>query len=84
MSLTILLKQNNSSVLDSSDTMEQLNLMISQFESLSKSKLSLSKAAAPSSHTESRLRVNNALREVFVNRFVHMFVSFEYFVIQGG
>lgn len=27
------------------------------------------------------LRINNALREIFFNRFVHMFFSYEYFVI---
>ena len=33
------------------------------------------------SQTCDRLRLNNALREIFVNRFAHMFLSYEHFVI---
>ena len=64
---------------DSSDTMEQLNQMISKFESLSNSTSSNKKANTAS--TQERLRCNNAIREVFVNRFSHMFLSYEHFVI---
>ena len=31
--------------------------------------------------TLERLRLNNALREVFANRFCHIFLSYEHFVI---
>eukprot|EP00095_Tigriopus_kingsejongensis_P007193 maker-scaffold192_size271026-snap-gene-0.15 protein:Tk07193 transcript:maker-scaffold192_size271026-snap-gene-0.15-mRNA-1 annotation:"denn domain-containing protein 5b" len=65
-------------MLDNSDTMEQLNQMINKFESLSDSKPALE--VTP---TVDRLKLNNALREVFVNRFVHMFLSYEHFVILG-
>ena len=63
---------------DSSDTMEQLNQMISKFESLSSSKNS---KKSDKSNTLERLKCNNAIREVFVNRFCHMFLSYEHFVI---
>ena len=68
---------------DSSDTMEQLNQMISKFESLSSKPNSVSKKAAGNNAaaTLERLRLNNALREVFANRFCHIFLSYEHFVI---
>ena len=68
---------------DSSDTMEQLNQMISKFESLSSKPNSASKKAAGNNAaaTLERLRLNNALREVFSNRFCHIFLSYEHFVI---
>ena len=68
---------------DSSDTMEQLNQMISKFESLSSKPNSASKKAAGNNTaaTLERLRLNNALREVFANRFCHIFLSYEHFVI---
>ena len=28
------------------------------------------------------LRINNALREIFLNRFVHIFASYDHFIIQ--
>lgn len=64
-----------SQMLDNSDTMEQLNQMINKFESIS--------AAKPFTGAPKydRLKLNNALREVFCNRFVHMFLSYEHFVI---
>ena len=68
---------------DSSDTMEQLNQMISKFESLSSKPNTASKKAAGNNAaaTLERLRLNNALREVFANRFCHIFLSYEHFVI---
>ena len=63
---------------DSSDTMEQLNQMISKFESLSHSRTTKSKSQ---NNALERLRLNNAIREVFVNRFCHMFLSYEHFII---
>ena len=64
---------------DSTDTMEQLNQMISKFESLSHSRSSSSNKK--SKDALERLRLNNAVREVFSNRFCHMFLSYEHFVI---
>ena len=61
-----------------SDTMEQLNKMISKFESLSANSRPIGSDVAGS---EDGLRLNNAIREVFVNRFAHMFCSYEHFVI---
>ena len=63
---------------DSSDTMEQLNQMISKFESLS-SKTNVSTASKKAAGnnagaTLERLRLNNALSEAFVNRFCHIFL----------
>lgn len=31
---------------------------------------------------ERELRLNNSIREIFLNRFVHIFASYEHFVIQ--
>lgn len=31
---------------------------------------------------ERELRFNNSIREIFLNRFVHIFTSYEHFVIQ--
>ena len=67
---------------DSTDTMEQLNQMISKFESLSHSRSSSSNKK--SKDALERLRLNNAVREVFSNRFCHMFLSYEHFVILAG
>ena len=49
----------------------------------SKSNSAASKKAAGNNAaaTLERLRLNNALREVFVNRFCHTFLSYEHFVI---
>ena len=65
--------------LSCTDTMEQLNQMISKFESLSHSR-----SSKKSKDASERLRLNNAVREVFVNRFCHMFLSYEHFVILAG
>ena len=65
----------NNIVHDTSDTMEELNEMISKFETLSEN------AKAVENEDLVRPRLNNAVREVFVNRFVHMFHSYEHFVI---
>ena len=58
-----------------SDTMEQLNQMISRFEVLS------ANSRPVSNKRHDSLRLSSAVREVFVNRFAHMFLSFEHFVI---
>lgn len=60
---------------ETSETMRELNQMISRFETLSAE----AHPVQNSNHDEQRL--NNALREVFINRFVHMFLSFEHFII---
>ncbi len=87
---------NSSSILDNSDTMEELNRMISKFERLSKESSvvmvdSSGNNRTPSSSSASskrplppgcdRLRLNNAVRETFAHRFAHMFLAFEHFVI---
>jgi len=56
-------------------TVERLNQMIEQFESLS-----TNKKPTVSSY-EDVMKLNAVVREVFVNRFLHMFHSFEHFVI---
>ena len=71
------------------DTMEQLNQMISKFESMSESKDKKSTIHAnaynnSAAATLERLRLNNAIREVFCNRFCHMFLSYEHFVIANN
>jgi hypothetical protein len=58
-----------------SSTMEQLNQMITRFEMMS------ANCTPTRNKHEDRLKLNTALREVFVNRFAHMFQSFEHFVI---
>jgi len=84
-------------VLDNSDTMEQLNRMISKFEKLSREHPSSSsprgvgfsrqhsrghgQGAHCSASDSDRLRLSTALREVFVNRFTHVFSGFEHFVV---
>ncbi len=90
---------NNSSILDNSDTMEELNRMISKFERLSRetdrrNRTTTSSPLSSSSPSTAphrsgppgsdRLRLNNAVRETFANRFAHMLLSFEHFVIFGG
>ena len=64
---------------DANDTMDELNKMISKFESLSSS--SRPSLASRNCAQQERLRLSVALREVFVNRFAHMLLSFEHFVI---
>ena len=61
--------------------MEQLNQMISKFESLSSNSSASKKSSNNVTATLERLRCNNAIREVFANRFCHMFLSYEHFVI---
>jgi hypothetical protein len=55
--------------------MEQLNQMISRFEVLS------ANSRPVSNRRHDAVRMTNAVREVFANRFAHMFLSFEHFVI---
>lgn len=62
---------------DNNDTMEELNQMISKFESLS----AKSKPGAKSDKND-RMRLTSAIREIFVNRFAHMFLTFEHFIIE--
>merc|ERR1719158_829987 len=63
---------NDNHVIDS--TVERLNQMIQQFESLG------SNNKSKHSHKD-RMILNTVLREVFVNRFISMFHSYEHFVI---
>ena len=59
-------------------TVERLTQMIQHFESLGVG--GVVKGRARQSHRE-KMALNTAVREVFVNRFCHMFQSFEHFVI---
>ncbi len=78
-------------ILDNSDTMEELNRMISKFEQLSEHHSSTTNTSNSSSKIQGpakagpasadRLRVNNSVRETVTHRFAHMFHSFEHFVI---
>ena len=70
---------------DNSDTMAQLNMMISKFEVLTQQaplkKSSKGGSGGIKSNDKDRLKLNNAVREVLVNRFAHMFLSYHHFVI---
>ena len=64
---------NDNQVFDS--TVERLNQMIQQFENIG-----TNPSKSKHSHKD-KMILNAVLREVFVNRFGHMFLSFEHFVI---
>ena len=65
---------NDNRVIDS--TVERLNQMIQQFENMG----AKGGGKTRQGHKE-KMVLNTAVREVFVNRFCHMFHSFEHFVI---
>jgi hypothetical protein len=68
-------QMNDNRVIDS--TVERLNQMIQQFESLGAGQ---GGGKGRQTHKE-KMVLNTAVREVFVNRFCHMFHSYEHFVI---
>lgn len=68
---------------DNNDSMSMLSEVIQKFEALSQqhSKSQQQSAVATKSKDLERLILNNAVREVFVNRFAHIFLRYENFVI---
>uniref|UniRef100_A0A0K2V7U8 DENN domaincontaining protein 5Blike [Apis florea] n=1 Tax=Lepeophtheirus salmonis TaxID=72036 RepID=A0A0K2V7U8_LEPSM len=76
-------KRDNENEMD--ESLGQLEKMINKFENMSShcgSSRSIKKSnkSISNAHTD-KLKLNNALREVFVNRFVQIFISYENFVI---
>ena len=67
---------NDNQVIDS--TVERLNQMIKQFEN--SANISKKSSKSKQNHKD-KMILNSVLREVIVNRFGHMFNSFEHFVI---